>query len=153
MLARFIAQFGLFISLLGLSLLVIASRALGAEKLMSYKDWKSEKIHVSADKIRSLKIKLAQAKAIKDRDSQKNFEQEISQEDWRLNIAKELNIKDYMVLHVAAQPGTSTQKFQELASLLSKEEIAQILENYVQLVAPVQAELPQMRVQALTNER
>lgn len=165
MFGRLMTSLGLGMSLIGLVVLMASARALAAEptkadrlelspptKFQGYRDWKSEKIALSAEKIRSLKAKLAQAKA-GPLEARKALEQDLSQEEWRLSIAKELTVKDYMILHIASFPASTSQRFQEIAALLSKEEVAQILEAYVQMINPTQGNLPQLRVQALSNER
>lgn len=152
MLGRLLSILGLSIAAAGV-ILLIAGVSQAGEKPMSYKEWKSQKIHTCGDHLKSLKVKFA--KASKDSESAKDIDQEMTQENWRLEVAKELTIKDYMILYVAPQltPENASQRLKEIAAMLSKEEIAQVLETYVQLLSPTQAANRQMRIQALMNER
>lgn len=155
MISRILTFIGLFLSVAGLVLLVAGSRALAVEKAASYRDWKSEKIHSCSDRLKVLRIQLSSAKSARDEGALKTIEQDMVQENWRLEVAKELSVKDYMILYVIPQlpEKGASRRLKEIAAVLSKEEVAQVLETYVQLLNAPQAAHTQMRIQALSTDR
>lgn len=155
MLSRIITFIGLLISVAGVILLIAGSRALAAERTLTFKAWKADKITVCNARLKTLRTKFGQAKSGRDRNWTRDLEQDLTQEKWRLEVAKDLSVKDYMILYVMPQlpEKGANRRLKEIASVLSREEVAQVLETYVQLLSAPQASQAQMRIQALANDR
>lgn len=144
---RLFSWFGLIVGATGVVVLCAGAFAHGApaaSRPQGYKDWKSSQIRESSERIKKLKLRLSKAKGA----SKAALQQDLNQEFFRLDIAKELTIKDYLILHVAR---LGPRQFRKIAALLSKEEVAQLLEAGVRMVHPPQAHRGSITVQALTN--
>lgn len=155
MVSRIFTFIGLFVSVAGIILLLAGSRALAAPRTMSYKAWKADKIHVCNSRLKNLRIKYAEARHGRDNNWAHQIEQDITTEKWRLEVAKELSVKDYLSLYVVPQlpDRNPNRRLKEIAATFSREEVAQVLETYVQMVARPQVANTQVRVQALSNDR
>jgi hypothetical protein len=116
-----------------------------AQTVVSFKDWKSEKIQqiqgrISAEKLQleALKLKKAPETIVAGKPAAKGdsgishliqrYEQQLTQEEWNLEVAQDLSITEYVMLYVGAQP--SKQRLIQAASKLSAEEVAELMEAY-----------------------
>lgn len=106
----------------------------------SYREWKEEKIRVAALQVEQtrghLRVLKARAQGSPNLSSAvQNLEQQVAQEEWNLEVARDLAVTDYLVLYLAqqGQPG----KLIEAAGKLSAEETAQVLEAYIRSMGAV----------------
>jgi hypothetical protein len=65
-------------------------------------------------------------------DQSKNLTKDLTQEDWNLDVAKDLTVADYFVLYLSQHP--SERRFQEAASKMSVTEVADLLEAYAKAI-------------------
>ncbi|MBX2996277.1 MAG: hypothetical protein KF681_15735 [Bdellovibrionaceae bacterium] len=114
-------------------LVALKAQAKPVSTLKSFREWKSEKIQASlaqvdqtTRRVQDLRLK-AQSPAQKN--ALENVEQQLSQEEWNLEIAQDLTVTDYLVLYLASQ--NVSGKFNEAAGKLTSDETAQVLEAYV----------------------
>lgn len=104
-------------------------------QLKSFGDWKDEKIQSSKEQLISSKQKL---ESLKDKLKNKNdgliktLEQQISQDEWNLEVTESLSVRDYVILYLANQQGTD--KFQNAAQKMGPKETAQLLEAYADVI-------------------
>ncbi len=101
-------------------------------QVKSFKDWKSEKVQLITAKINAIKqkIELEKQKQPNSPNVLGFYEKMLSQEEWNIDIAKELKVTDYIALYL--KQNSSKNKFQEVASQLSATEVAEIVEAYTQ---------------------
>ena len=104
----------------------VANLAFGS--VLSFKEWKSEKVTLANNRVITQKSKVARLKLEGDLVTAQTLEKELDQDRWNLDIANELTVTDYFVLYLSksAQP----YRFQEAASKLSPTEMAEIMEGY-----------------------
>lgn len=106
-------------------------RAISTLKPLGFKDWKAQKIFTSSEKIKFLKSKIQKisqesGQGLVNNPQAAQIENDLNQELWNLDAAQELTFPQYVALYVKDLEGT--QKYSELAALLTKEEVAQLLE-------------------------
>lgn len=116
----------------------------------TFKDWKSEKIQLVSSKINAIKSRLESERLKK----QKNepaalsyYEKMLSQEQWNIDIAKELTVTDYIALYL--NQIQSKSKFQDAAASLTAAEVAELMEAYTQ---SLQVQPPNLPTQAHQNK-
>jgi hypothetical protein len=102
--------------------------------LKSFKDWKDGKIQAAAAQVEQTKgqlslLRLRAHGSTNLMSAVQNLEQQLSQEEWNLEVARDLSVTDYLVLYLAQQG--SPAKLAEAAKQLSPEETAQVLEAYI----------------------
>lgn len=101
--------------------------------LKSFREWKSEKIQASLSQVdqttRRLQDLRFRAQTAVQKSALENLEQQLSQEEWNLEIAQDLTVTDYLVLYLSGQ--NISGKFNEAAAKLTSDETAQVLEAYV----------------------
>lgn len=110
------------------SLAAVVAVPLGAKNasdLRSFREWKAEKVKAATEKVDHVQAQIQTHKGAGLRD----LEQQLSQEQWNLEVAQDLSITDYLVLYLASK-GSAAQ-LTEAARKLSPEETAQILEAYL----------------------
>ncbi len=117
-----------------------------AETILSFKDWKSDKIQQILTRINNNKSQidalrsrqLSQASISPGKPTLKpdsgisqliqRYQKQLTQEEWNLEVAQDLSITEYIMLHVGAQP--SKARFQQAASKLAPQEVAELMEAY-----------------------
>lgn len=117
---------------------VVASAAAVARapgvQVISFRDWKNEKIQHATSKVDQETRRLEQLKAQRSKSAINaveivRAEQSLAQEQWNLEAAQDLTVTDYAVLYLSGCPvGT---KFTEAASKMTSDEMGQLIEAYV----------------------
>lgn len=98
-------------------------------RLLSYREWKMAKMQNSAQKIQALRKRQNEVRATQPRSETLNeIQQELSQEQWNYEMARDLSTQDYLILYVKQQPGRD--KLKTVASQMSQEEVTAFLEAY-----------------------
>lgn len=132
-------RLGLWIMLLALGLPGVSSAAAkktlapvaakaASSDLRSFREWKAEKVKAASEQVDRVHAQIQARKGLNNRD----LEQQLSQEEWNLDVARDLSVTDYLVLYLAQKGGTA--QLTEAARKLSPEETAQILEAYLRSV-------------------
>jgi hypothetical protein len=137
--------FGLILSLL-LSLAgtaQAATPAINSRKLAivqtpvkSYREWKAQRIHTAGSQIGVLKAQLTSAQMMGRTAQAANLQKEISQEQWNLDVAKELSVTDYFVLYLSQVP--EADRFKQAAAKMSLNEIEEMMKAYSDAVGASQ---------------
>ena len=99
--------------------------------VLSFKDWKRGELQKATEQLVSINGKIAKENQLLNSDSsphQGAQDQEIKQKEWNYELAKDLSIKDYLVLYVSTL--TQANKFNAAAEQLSLDEIAEVLQHY-----------------------
>lgn len=105
-----------------------AKAAEGSAPILSFTEWKRAKIQSSTERIRQLRGQYAEAQKRQPRSTAlASLQQEINQEFWNLEEARDLSPRDYLLLYARG----SDQRLQQVASRLSPEEVSQFLESYL----------------------
>jgi hypothetical protein len=103
--------------------------------LKTFSDWKSEKVQTVKEQVSDVrnKLQLVKSRLKRDQDPQLNMvSQQLNQQEWNLEVAKDLNVIDYVVLYLAAQGSKANLK--AAAAKFSQEETAQILAAYIKMI-------------------
>jgi len=117
----------------------------------SFKDWKTQKIAVAQHQIELTKAQIMAARlgplsSNQVRTNLHNLDLELSQENWNLEVAKDLSLTDYLVLYLAHQG--SSAKLVEAARKMTPEETALVLDAYIKSIGSFPTD---SRVQLPTN--
>jgi len=96
----------------------------------SFRDWKAEKVQAATQQVDRSRLAVKNLKAQgRGGASLENAQQELSQDEWNLEVAGDLSVTDYLALYLAQNSGGT--KLTEAAGKLSADEIAQVLEAYI----------------------
>lgn len=95
-------------------------------ELLSFKDWKRLEQQKATEQLVALKTKNI-------KENQEVNIQEQKQKQWNYEVAMDLSLKDYFVLYLSQQP--QPLKMSEVASQLSSDEIAEVLQLYMSTLA------------------
>jgi len=106
-------------------------------KILSYADWKQEKVHVASEQVSATKNKLhnlrARAKGYKDPQIA-GIRQQLNQHEFNLEVAKDLGVVDYIVLYLSTKDSAEGLKL--AAMKMSAKETAQLLKAYLNAIKP-----------------
>lgn len=104
-----------------------------SERILSFNEWKTLKVNQSNEKIRQLSAQFTELRKMNPKAaSLVRFQQELNQEYWNLEVARDLAPRDYMLLYVKNR--NSKLKMQQIAALMSPDEMSQFLESYIQVI-------------------
>lgn len=96
--------------------------------ILSFTEWKRAKIKASTERIRQLRGQYAETQKRQPHSAAlASLQQEINQEFWNLEEARDLSPRDYLLLYARG----SDLRLQQVASRLSPEEVSQFLESYL----------------------
>lgn len=115
-----------------------------APSVLSFKEWKNGKITTSQLRMRQLQMQYQDQRAYHPGSPRlPMLQQDLAQEQWNLEVARDLSARDYLYLYVKNQD----QRLSEIAARLSPEEVSLMLESYFQLIDRSQKnqELPAKR--------
>jgi hypothetical protein len=101
-------------------------------EVKSFREWKAEKIERVGERVLVIKEQIKSLKSQGKEDQSKNLTKDLTQEDWNLDVAKDLTVADYFVLYLSQHP--SERRFQEAASKMSVTEVADLLEAYAKAI-------------------
>lgn len=113
----------------------VTSATTSTSDLMSFKDWKSNMIDHSQDKIGEMKsdIDLRKQSARTKTEASTSFvqkvEEELRKEEALLAFAKDLTVTDYFVGYLVKQKDAQTA-YKEVANKLTPDEVAELLQAY-----------------------
>jgi hypothetical protein len=135
-----------FLTVILTGILLVASSNVFASGLLSYKEWKQEKIQnanfqliAKKAQIQSLKSKLTYPDFARSPKLQ-TLQQEANQLEWNLEVAQDLAVKDYLVLYLA--PQQDEKRFVKAAAKLTVSDVAEVLDSYTKSI-----EAPKIRGQ------
>lgn len=95
--------------------------------ILSFQQWKQEKIREATQKLDEVRKEQGPAKKTADGEEGQAF-----QAEWNLETAQELEITDYVVIYLSQFAGS--KKFEEAAARLTKTEIAMVMERYISMI-------------------
>ncbi len=101
---------------------------IGASTILTFKEWKMEKVQASLQRMSNLR---AQIQVLKMESGNKDIlplERSLAQESWNLEVIKDLGISDYFILYV--RPMKSPNKYKQLAAKMSPDELTEVLETF-----------------------
>lgn len=126
--------------------LLASTLAMASEQIQSFKTWKAEKIQTASKQlnltrssVQALRLKLTAAELAKN-STLKSLESQANQQEWNLEVARDLSVADYLMLYLANKKEGA--RYQRAASHLSTQEIAEVLEAYVRAIDTQDAEPP-----------
>lgn len=97
-------------------------------ELKGYREWKSDKIQAVINRITSTKALVTIAKTEANVKNAQNFERQLAQEQWNLEVAKDLSVTDYFLLYLTQQ--NHRDRFYRAATKLNSAEVAELMEAY-----------------------
>lgn len=101
--------------------------------IMSYSEWKTAKVGECKERIQKTRFQYNEIRKVNPRSPiLAQLRQELTQEQWNLEVAQDLSAKDYLFLYVKGQDGR--KRLPEIAARLSPEEISEFLESYFQML-------------------
>ena len=107
---------------------LVSFQAIANPKILSYKEWKGEKIQAAIVQTMQVRGQLLKAKADSNILQRSSLEKQLEQTMWHLDIAKELSVTDYFVMYLS--PLSTPDRFQIAAQKLSTAEIAELMKAY-----------------------
>jgi hypothetical protein len=111
--------------------------AVTATTVKSYREWKTQRIHSATTEISSLRAQFTSAQLLGRKAQAENIQKEISQQQWNLDVAKELSVTDYFVLYLSQVP--ETDRFKQAAAKMNLNEIEEMMKAYSEAVGANQA--------------
>lgn len=99
-----------------------------ASDLKGYREWKSDKIQSVMNRINSTRNLVTKAKTENNNKNAQALERQLSQEQWNLEVAKDLSVTDYFVLYLTQQ--NQRDRFYRAATKLNPAEVAELMEAY-----------------------
>lgn len=106
----------------------MAVPSVGASTILTFKEWKMEKVQASLQRMNSLR---AQIQVLKMESGNKDIlplERSLAQESWNLEVIKDLGVSDYFILYV--KPMKNSNKYRQLATKMSPDELTEVLETF-----------------------
>lgn len=99
--------------------------------LLGYKEWREEKVRTVEQRIQRLKQELTTQSSLQGSQASRTqfLKRAATQEEWNLEVMRELSINDYFVLYLAPKTPSVTD-MQNIAQKLTTDEVAQLLEAY-----------------------
>lgn len=135
--AELVQVAGMKLTLIGLILcLCFGGIAQAATPVKSYREWKAQKIQVASSQIGLLKARIASAQIIGHKEQSENIKKQIDQEQWNLDVAKDLSVTDYFVLYLSQIP--DADRFKQAAVRMSVTEIEEMMKAYSEAVGAAQ---------------
>jgi hypothetical protein len=105
-----------------------AAAQTGEATIKSFREWKSDKVQTVIQRIVLTKVGISRSKVEGTAVQTEQLTKQLQQEQWNLDIAKDLSVADYFMLYLANQ--THPHRFQEAASKMSPPEVAELMEAY-----------------------
>jgi hypothetical protein len=109
-------------------------------EVKSFKEWKSEKTERVSERLNVLKEQLKTTRQQAKEDLARSLLKDVAQEEWNLEVAKDLSVAQYFELYLSRHP--SEKRFQEAASKMSVIEVAELMEAYAKAIGVDRAEPP-----------
>jgi hypothetical protein len=107
-----------------------ATQPLAVSKPLNFKDWKSEKIQAVLNRITVLKAQMGvSGVANQSSPTTVGIKKSLAQEEWNLEIMKDLGVNDYFVLYLAPQ-NPNPERLLEVVQKLSPAEVASLMDAY-----------------------
>jgi hypothetical protein len=104
-----------------------------AAPIRSYREWKADRIQTATSQIAALKARLV-GLPIRSPLTE-NIKKEIDQQQWNLDVAKDLSVTDYFVIYLSQVH--DADRFKQAAARMSLAEIEEMMKAYSETVAPV----------------
>jgi hypothetical protein len=120
----------------GLILCLFVGTAQAATPVKSYREWKAQRVQVASSQIGILKVRLAAAQMMVQKGQAENLKKEMDQEQWNLDVAKDLSVTDYFVLYLSQIP--DTDRFKQAAARMNVTEIEEMMKAYSEAVGASQ---------------
>lgn len=108
-------------------------KAAEAPPILSFKEWKAEKINTAVQQTVNMRNLILKTKASGLSKNLPPLEKQLTQLNWNLDVAQDLSITDYFVLYLSQQ--AQKDRFKIAASKLSTAEIADLMQEYAQSLA------------------
>lgn len=144
----------LILMMLSTSFAFASGKSLQQHQILSFSDWKHEKVIGAKDQITDTKNKIQtmQNKAKGTKDPQMMaVSQQLNQHEFNLEVAEDLGFVDYVVLYLGGQNGSGSLK--EAAAKMTPEETAQILEAYLKTVQAQQFDHNALKLPRHSNDK
>lgn len=106
--------------------------AINPTTVKSYREWKAQRVHAATSEINSLKAQMTSAQMMGHKAQVENLQKELSQQQWNLDVAKELSVTDYFVIYLSQVP--ETDRFKQAAAKMSLNEIEEMMKAYSEAV-------------------
>jgi len=107
----------------------LTAAAQGSElPVKGFREWKSDKVQAVIQRIVLTKVGISRSKVEGTATQTEQLEKQLQQEQWNLDVAKDLSVADYFMLYLASQ--SHSGRFQEAASKMSAPEVAELMEAY-----------------------
>lgn len=120
---------------------------------LTFREWKAAKIYRSQSRLRQLQSQYRDLRQKAPRSPRLPLlHQELSQEQWNLEVAQDLTTRDYLYLYVKG--ADVRPRLGEIAARLSPEEVGLFLESYFQLMErsqPASVKRNRLGIQAPSN--
>lgn len=103
-------------------------------QVKSYREWKNEKVQTSTTQSQSTRNQIIRARSEGNLSLVELLERQQNQQQWNLEIAKDLSVADYFVLYLSQQP--QQDRFRQVAQKLTPAEVVELMEAYAGALAP-----------------
>jgi hypothetical protein len=110
---------------------VVPQRTVAIE-VKSFKEWKAEKTERVSERLNVLKEQLKTTRQQSKEELAKSLVKDVAQEEWNLEVAKDLSVAQYFELYLSRHP--SEKRFQEAAGKMTVIEVAELMEAYAKAI-------------------